>query len=289
MSPVSSSKASIKASSQPVAPMPSETVRGLVSLWLLFHLFGIVLALATDTGMGRSELLTRVKRAPILSQYLYALWLDVGHTYSLTNGQLDGDYSIEADLIYSDGHKDSQQLQPTDARGERLERYHALAMRSAAGTEFETPDTTVPYHVGGELLRQLKEAGVTEIVFQIRRHAPLSMADANGSDPEQRNPENPRTYSDLAAISVTLNSSDQPQVQVKSRSATDVAPVTNPSQPQLDQRPGKQNRGKSNSSGSSETTTTRPPPAPFKLPSEPSTFDSRQPVPPPPANREPTN
>jgi hypothetical protein len=83
--------------------MPGEVVRGLVSLWILFHLFGVVLALATDTGMGRSELLARTKRAPLLYQYLYGLWLDTAHSYPLTNGQYDGNYSIETEYVYADG------------------------------------------------------------------------------------------------------------------------------------------------------------------------------------------
>jgi hypothetical protein len=155
MSSASTAKTAAKPGLPPAAKMPGEVVRGLVSLWILLHFFAVILGIATGTPMGTSQLLARIKRAPILDQYLFALWLDVGHTYVFTSGQLDGDYSLETDLIYADGHTETKNLQPDGAHGERLERYRALAMRSAAGAEFETPDTSVPYHVGGALLKQL--------------------------------------------------------------------------------------------------------------------------------------
>ena len=40
----------------------------------------------------------------------------------------------------------------------------------------------------------------------------------------QRDPFNPRTYSNLLTVSVTLNSRDEPQVQVQAQAARDVAP-----------------------------------------------------------------
>jgi hypothetical protein len=274
MSSASTAKTAAKPGLPPAAKMPGEVVRGLVSLWILLHFFAVILGIATGTPMGTSQLLARIKRAPILDQYLFALWLDVGHTYVFTSGQLDGDYSLETDLIYADGHTETKNLQPDGAHGERLERYRALAMRSAAGAEFETPDTSVPYHVGGALLKQLKDAGVKEVVFRVRRHAPLSMADANGSDPGQRDPNNPRSFSTLATISVTLNSSDQPQVQVKARSATDVAPVTNPTQTPPNRKSGSTKQGPSDQSGTTPSSTIRPPPAPLKLPGDAPNFDS---------------
>jgi hypothetical protein len=218
--------------------MPGEVVRGLVSLWLIIHLLAISLALATDTGMGRSELLARVKRAPILYQYLYALWLDTDHSYRLTNGAFDGNYSIETELVYTDGHhSEPTELQPADAHGERLERYQALANRAAVGAENESPDTTLPNYLGGAILKRLKEDGVNEVIFRVRRRAPLSMTDAVSSDPGQRNPTAPRTLTNLFEASVTLNSSGEPQVQVKSQSARDVAPVTNPATTQVNPQP----------------------------------------------------
>jgi hypothetical protein len=226
---------------EPSPKLPNETVRTVVSLWLVFHLFGIALALATDTGMGRSQLLERMKRAPFLSQYLYALWLDVGYSYPLTAGEQDGDYSIETELVYTDGHHgDRASLALPDAHGQRLERYQALARRAAPGPDMETPDSTLPSYIGGAMLRKLQDEGVKEVLFYVRRHAPLSMSDAAAADPAQRNPLAPRTFTDLAVASVTLDSLGNPQVQFRPQSARDVAPVTNPRGAPGSRRPAQQ-------------------------------------------------
>src|SRR5262245_28960835 len=133
------------------AKMPGETVRALVSLWILFHLLGIVLAIGTDNMFvpTRSELLGRIKRAPFLNQYLYALWLDVGHDYRFvkeqpnSERQMVGDYLVDADLVYSDGHVVNVPFVPEDAHGERQERYLALTRLTSAGVESEAPDTSI--------------------------------------------------------------------------------------------------------------------------------------------------
>jgi hypothetical protein len=219
--------------------MPGEVVRGLVSLWLLIHFFGIGLALMAGTPMGRSELIARVKRAPILNQYLYALWLDWAHAYGLTSGQTDGNYSIETELVYADGHhSEPTNLQPPNAHGERLERYQAMAIRAAPILDAESPDTTVVNQLGAAIIRGMKEDGVKEVIFRVLRHAPLSMADAASNDPGQRDPAAQRTKSTMYTASVILDSNGDPQVQVKSQSARDVAPVTNPATPSANRQPG---------------------------------------------------
>jgi hypothetical protein len=229
--------AAAAASSTP--QMPGEVVRGLVSLWLLIHFFGIGLALMAGTQMGRSELLARVKRAPILNQYLYALWLDTAHAYGLTSGQTDGNYSIETELVYADGHhSESTNLQPPEAHGERLERYQMLARNAAPPIDADGPDTSLVNQLGAAILRSMKEDGVKEVIFRVLRHAPLSMADAAANDAGQRNPGAPRTISTMYTASVTLDSNGDPQVQVKSQSARDVAPVTNPATPPANRQPG---------------------------------------------------
>ena len=208
--------------------MPGETVRGLVSLWILFHLLGVTLALATNTEMGRSQLLERIKRAPFLDQYTYALWLNVNYGNRLIGGEQDGDPSVETDLVYADGRRETKQLQPENACGERLEHFQALARRVTPPADIEAADSTPFAYLGGAILKQLKDEGVREVVFRVRRHAALSMTDAAATVSSQRDPFNPRTYSNLLTVSVTLNSRDEPQVQVQAQAARDVAPVTGP-------------------------------------------------------------
>ena len=97
------------------ARMPGEVARGLISRWIIVHLFGIGLAiftqneLANEPGatdeLSRSQLLHRVKQAPLLDQYLFALWLDVPYGYPLaTGGLLDADHTIELVLTDADGN-----------------------------------------------------------------------------------------------------------------------------------------------------------------------------------------
>jgi hypothetical protein len=215
---------------EPSAKMPNDTVRAIVSLWLLFHLLALALTFATDGpgGPGRSELLERAKRAPILSQYLYALWLDVTYAYPLTLGDLDGDYSIDVEPVYADGHHgDRMPLAPADAHGERRERYQMLARRAAPPADSEDRDPTFPSYVGGAVLKQMQDDGVKELLFHVRRHGALNRSDAASSDPSQRDASASRTYFDLLTASVTLDSLGVPQVSFP-QAARDVAPPTNP-------------------------------------------------------------
>jgi hypothetical protein len=213
---------------EPSAKMPNDTVRAIVSLWLLFHLLGLALAFATDTAMGRSQLLERAKRAPIISQYLYALWLDLSYSYSLTAGEFDGDYSIEVEPVYADGHHgDRIPLVPADTQGERRERYQMLARRAAPPTDSENRDPTFPSYVGGAVLKQMQDDGVKELLFYVRRHGALNMSDAASTDPAQRDANAARTYADLLTASVTLDSLGVPQVSFP-QAARDVAPPTVP-------------------------------------------------------------
>ncbi len=236
------SAATIKNSSAPAAAkMPSELVRSLVTLWLLFHLLGITLALCTNLVIDppTSTLVARVKSAPFISQYLYGLWLDVPHSYALTEGETDGDYSIKATLNFADGHTETETF-PSDAdHGEVRERYQVLARRVASGADEEEISPTslnLLQALGGGILRQNKEAGLKEVVFGVDRRAPLTQADANGSDVAQRDPLAARTLLTLYTASVRLDSRDQPQVQILARAARDVAPVTNPRSPGASRR-----------------------------------------------------
>ena len=146
----------------------------------------------------------------------------------LTGGEQDGDPSIETDLVYADGRRETKQLQPESAHGERLEHYQSLARRVTPPADVEAADSTPFAFLGGAILKQLKDEGVKEVVFRVRRHAALSMTDAAATVSSQRDPFNPRTYSNLLTVSVTLNSRDEPQVQVQAQAARDVAPVTGP-------------------------------------------------------------
>jgi hypothetical protein len=218
--------------------MPSETVRALVSLWLLFHLFGVVLALTTNPNAlalpsspivdspFNSKLQAAIKSTPILSQYMYALWLDIPHDYWLTYGDFtDADHVVELNLIFPDGHKEQRQFPPQDSSGEQRERYSALARRLAAQFYSDAPDNSLLASIGQDLLQQ---TGASEMQVQIRRHSPLNIDDAAASEPGQHDPNNPRTYTTIFNGSVTVNSLGKGEVHDLGQAARDVAPVTGP-------------------------------------------------------------
>ncbi len=72
----------------PQAGLPSETVRGFVSLFLALYLLGCALTVAGNSGSGASLLVSTVK-SRLFSPWMVPLWLDLGFDYRLTYGQLD--------------------------------------------------------------------------------------------------------------------------------------------------------------------------------------------------------
>jgi hypothetical protein len=212
------------------AKMPGEVVRGLVSLWLIVHFLGIVLAIVTqnelsvsqmDSENGRSHLLHRLKQVPPLDQYIYALWFDVPYGYVLANGgPYDADYSIELDLLDDKGNKLDTITWPSPETsfGELRERYAALAARAARSGESNNP--LLAAAIGKSILTQRSD--VKEVVFRVRRHQALSMQDVGSSDAAQRDPKHNRTYSTAYTAKVRLDSRGEAQVSVP-QEARDVA------------------------------------------------------------------
>lgn len=211
--------------------MPSDTVRAVVTLWLLFHLFGITLALTTNPNyeVANSQLLGAVKSTPVLAQYMYALWLDIPHNYRMASAEMaDLDHSdniVDLSLMFPDGHQEQEQLPPKDSHGEEYERYKALVTNLAIPIYNESTDNFLLAKLGEGLLRQ---SGAKELQVQIRRHAPLNIDDAAASDPGQHDPNNARTYTTIYTGSVTLNSLGQGELHTQGQAARDVAPVTGP-------------------------------------------------------------
>jgi hypothetical protein len=233
-----SSSSTTNSATPPAGKMPNETVRALVTLWLLFHLFGICLALAINPNAlalpsspivdspYSSKLVAALKSTPVLSQYMYALWLDLPHDYWLTYGDFtDADHIVQLDLVFPDGHKEQRQFPPQDRFGEQRERYNALARLLAVQFYGDAPDKSLLASIGHDLLQQ---SGASEVQVQIRRHSPLNIDDAAASDPGQHDPNNARTFTTIYTGSVTLNSLGQGEVHDSGQAARDVAPVTGP-------------------------------------------------------------
>lgn len=218
--------------------MPGEVVRGLVSLFLIIHLLGIGLGLATNSGWPTSELLARLKRVPILDQYIYAMWLDVGYNYPLYRDISDSDHSVVVKAVFPDGRQEVVLEFPSKADGgETLERYLAFARRTAIPAYYEGANNSPMMAAVGKAIlnrKDLKEAGVKEVIFETTRHTPLELSDMRSSDAKQRDPFHERTYARARTAIVTLSRSGAPQVTIPGE-ARDVAPVTpgasSPAQP----------------------------------------------------------
>ncbi len=110
---------------------PSQQVRTIVTLLLLFHLFAIGLAIMTGSESGASQLLGNIKlRTPGLDPYLTQLWLDHGYDYGLTSEEAwDRDIHLEVTVNYLDGHKELIIWPPLSGMwpSERRQRYEQLA------------------------------------------------------------------------------------------------------------------------------------------------------------------
>lgn len=74
--------------------LPSEGVRGIISILLSLYLLGFVLTVAGNSGSGAS-LFVRTVKSKLFSPWMVPLWLDLGFDYRLTYGQLeDADHLI---------------------------------------------------------------------------------------------------------------------------------------------------------------------------------------------------
>jgi hypothetical protein len=221
------------ATSAQTAKMPGEVVRGLVSLWLIIHFLGILLAICTqnelaqspDGGeMSRSQLLTRLKQVPPLDQYIYALWFDVPYNYYLANSStLDGGFSLRMDLVYADGKTETLNWPPNDAWfGERRERLARLAQLAARAGE--NNDSGMAALIGKAVL---KLTGAKDMTFNVYRHQPLSLDDARSSDTALRDANHERTVVRAYTAKVRLNAGGEAEVSVP-QEARDVAAPNQP-------------------------------------------------------------
>src|SRR5262249_28630736 len=138
------------------AKMPGEVVRGLVSLWLIFHFFGVGLALITNPAYepATSQLVAKLKTTPLLSQYMFALWLDVPHNYRWTNGDpLDADHTVTVQWD-SSGGRQSREFPPSGARADERERYQAIVRRIVGPIYYESSDRELMRRIGERILQQ---------------------------------------------------------------------------------------------------------------------------------------
>jgi hypothetical protein len=216
------------APSAPAGKMPGEVARGLLSLWIIIHFVGILLAIATSNElangqgeMGRSQLLSRLKSVPPVYQYINALWFDVPYDFYLADGgPLDGDFSLRCELHFKDGKTETLNYPTSDISfGERRERLARMALSVARA--FDAGDSKIAAMIGKGVLTQYQ---ADELKLFVIRHQPLSVEDARSTDTAQRDPSHRRTFVQPFEATISLNLTGDAQVSMK-QEALDVAPV----------------------------------------------------------------
>jgi hypothetical protein len=118
-------------SSQRDAQRSSETVRGIVTVALVFYLGGLLLAVAGNTVSGTSALVRTIK-SRLFSPLLVPAWLDLGFDVPLTYGlPEDADHAIE--LQDASGTGPRLRFPARELGSERAARWRRLARAIAAG------------------------------------------------------------------------------------------------------------------------------------------------------------
>jgi hypothetical protein len=204
--------------------MPGEVARGLISLWIIIHFAGILLAVFTlnelsrgQGDMGRSLLLTNLKTVPPIYQYTNALWFDVPYDFHLANE----DFSLRMELKLKDGRTETVTTPASDiSLGENRERLARMA--SSIASAFEMGNSKTAAMIGKAILTQYD---ADELKLFVVRHQPLSIEDVRSSDAAQRDPSHRRTFVTAFEATISLDVAGNAQVSMK-QEALDVAPVT---------------------------------------------------------------
>lgn len=156
---------------EPPAALPSEGVRGVLSLLLFIHLFSLCLVVLP----GRIDpLLSQLQfqlRAP-LSPYLQFLNLDPLGLYDhwrLTQGSaFDVDHYFQVELNLPDGRVETIELPPQGlAPNERLRHYQMLALAAGVFAESNVQESNLPLGVAQGLVTRHEATGGT---IRVRRH-----------------------------------------------------------------------------------------------------------------------
>lgn len=215
--------------------MPSETVRTIVTLLLLFHLFVVGLAVMTSSESGAAKLVRDVKERPGFVLYLTQFWLDRGYDYYLMNDQ-NWDFHLEATIKYADGRTESVSLPPPElGAGERRQRYQQLAgfvgnYIARGGSEEATPLDTerkllLPEAIGAGLIQQ--HPGAESVALKCIYHRGISPRELQSDDPKDRNPDGPQFFVTTGDMTVFL--ADGRPVVFENSPALEVSPVRRPS------------------------------------------------------------
>lgn len=195
--------------------MPGDTVRTIVTLLLLIHLFVVGLAVATSSESGASQLLRAIKEQPrFIDAYLTELWLDRGYDYYLMNDQ-NWDFHLEATVTYADRHKEGPiQIPDLDlGPGERRQRYQQLAafvanyIARAGAPEASALDgerkLLLPEAIGAAFLKTSPNA--VSVSLKCIYHRGISREELRSENPKDRDPFGPQYFTTVGDMTIVLD------------------------------------------------------------------------------------
>lgn len=199
---------------QPSAPhddapdgLPSQGVRTVVSLLLVFHLFALLVAIGSNSGDLSSSLQLQLRRVPLLMNYLQFLDMDLSYNFALTQDTiLDIDHAVTVEFSLPDGGSEQVSL-PDDSMwpGTRYRRYQRLAENMADLALDPDREALLPRAIAASVMSR---HGVDEATITCRGHYILRPEDVYSSDLSLRDPYHERRYRTVYSAKV-LRDGDQ--------------------------------------------------------------------------------
>lgn len=179
--------------------LPSQSVRTVVSLFLLGHLFALAVAVVSNPQDNMTSLLfMKLGSLRFLSAYTEALWMESAYDFVYTYGNnefviaLGSDHQIEADLTLPGG--ETRTIRIPDASqnsGLRYQRQKNLANNSARTVGQQGAESLVP---AGLLESLMRETGAESGVIRTRRRLMQTMDLVMSTDPKTRDPNADRYW-----------------------------------------------------------------------------------------------
>lgn len=218
------------------AALPSQGVRTVVTLLLLWHLFALAVAIGSNFGV-ESELRMALRQVPLVEPYLQLLDMDIAFDVRWTDGsETDQDHTLIVEAPAAAGAEPQRILLPPDDLfpGQRRRRYQMLAYHLAeqAQQENDALVSAIPQAVGGKWLAEL---GAKELTLRCRAHSVQTALDASAADPARSNPKADRYYRDVYQAKVFRGEKETLVMKIEQR--RDVAPVAVPARPAQPPRP----------------------------------------------------
>lgn len=179
--------------------LPSQSVRTVVSLLLLGHLFALAAAMLSNPQDNMASLLLmKLGNVRFLSAYTEALWMESAYDFVYTYGNnefiiaLGSDHQIEANLTLPGGETKTIRIPEVGRQsGLRKQRQKNLANNSARTVGQQGAESLVPAALLESLMR---ETGAESGVIRTKRHLMQTMDLVMSTDPKTRDPNADRYW-----------------------------------------------------------------------------------------------